>query len=664
MLMLLLLEQIIHLIIIQHHQQQHQQHHQQYRNGLSMAIENFEDIDEDDDAWDSPEDYNNDESSSSKEQQQQQQQPSLGINIGTQLEPLTPKEAQQLKQEATQTINNAFQERIDEIEDLKKQVQNDFETSKETLRFASNLRAKVETEKLMSKIDNLSNDFLKENEELRMGTKLAASADRRMGMDGVGLEVGSWGKFNGMDVVLSSGLLGSVGSAVPSPSSDTATATATGSSEEENGNMENRILIICDEKQDTNIQKVFDKFTTLITNQFNKPVQIETYKPTSNLPIGGNNAQCLIISSTSLTNGQSSANNILSRVLRRTISPGGGKVSKPPSHIVIVSPLGTERIEKFPYSMQNLMGGNKLKKAREVEEVAISTVKGRLVTDSSSISSSSSKQATLDYTIVKLGEIVNDDKVGSNGRDNTLNIMAGDCGDGKVGIDSSANVLLQAVTLRPYARNATLSVVGSCCADGNYESISEEQWEDYFLRLYGPELWRSTSLYTLDDGGDNNSDDEMVEKKFEELANYIGEWSKTFDNGAKGTGLTTPVRVEKSRFLKDQDTSIMRRKFGVRLEFKPTATGSAYKSKGEEREMEQSSSSSSQSQQPVFSNFNQNREGGVEIRVEQIRMKDGKQELRVRARRCNMGDFTVVKELSEETIVKNLERAVGVWMKK
>jgi hypothetical protein len=37
--------------------------------------------------------------------------------------------------------------------------------------------------------------------------------------------------------------------------------------------------------------------------------------------------------------------------------------------------------------------------------------------------------------------------------------------------------------------------------------------------------------------------------------------------------------------------------------------------------------------------------------------------LRVRARRCNYADDAVIKELSEETILKRLKEAVQSWQK-
>ncbi len=438
--------------------------------------------------------------------------------------------------------------------------------------------------------------------------------------------------------------------------------------------------------QDKNLKKVLERFSDLLNEKFPNPVTIDTYSPTAVIPMGAKNAQCAILVSTSLSNGQSSAEAILGRVLKRTLASGGGGVSKPPTHLVVLSPLGTERIEAFPYSMQNMvsihcsfcfllfdcsfppiqsyisytpiqcrhnklkMGGGKLKKAREVEEVAISTVKGRVIADASIPS--------LDYTILKLGEVVEDSKIASK-KEGALGIMPGDSLDGKVGIEAAANVLLRSVALQPSARNATLSVVG---AMGKGEDLEEEVWEDWFMRLDGPELWRSDVLV---EGGED------LNRKFEELASYIDQWSERFDNGAKGTGLTTPVSVSPSRFLDEEEgkTPSVIRKFGVRLDFKPTNTGSAYKSKSEERQLETQRGPNQSTSKPGASNINvlrQSKEGGVEILVEEVNKggADGKRQLRVRARRCNMDDATVVKELSEETILKRLGEAVEVWKKK
>lgn len=389
-----------------------------------------------------------------------------------------------------------------------------------------------------------------------------------------------------------------------------------------------------------------NRFEELVCDIFSDSVIIDKYSPSAVIPMGGNNAKCAILVSTSLSNGQASAENILGRVLKKTLVAGGGGVTKPPSHFVVVSPVGTERMEQFPYSMQNMMGGGKLKKAREVEEVVTSIVKRRFTADSSI--------PPLDYTILKLGDVVEDSKV-SSGKDGLIHVKPGDSLDGKVGVEAAAQVLLQAVALRPTARNATLSVVGGM--DKN-QDVGEDMWEDWFLRLDGPELWRSEPLAQ---GGVVD-----VEQKFEQLASYVNEWSNRYKDGAKGTGLTTPVTVSPSKFSPDDTSSTsIRRKFGVRLEFKQTNTGSAYRSKEEERKMERDiPGKSSTASKDQLTTMRQKKQGGVEILVEEVVQKEGSHELRVRAKRCNMDDDTVLKEMSETTILKSLEEAVRVWKEK
>ena len=360
---------------------------------------------------------------------------------------------------------------------------------------------------------------------------------------------------------------------------------------------------------------------------------VDKYTPTSSIPLGGLNAQCAVLVS-SCVNGRSSAENILGRILKRTVL--GGKIGSPPSHLVVLSSLGTERTDKFPYSMQNLMGG-KLSKRREVEEMVIDAVKGRIP----------GEQVPLDYTIVKIGDVVQDEKAKG-----TIEIMPGDSLDGEAGIDAAANVLLQAVAFQPAARNATLSVIGGIDAKTVVEDVT---WDDWFLRLDGPELLRVEDGLIVDGAAENE-----VDRKYEELSAYVREWSTMFEDGAKGTGLTTPVSVSMSRRIPVESEGTSMRS-GIRLEFKKTNTGSAYQSKDEERAFEKENTSGIPSNKKVVTikTSKQAKEGGVEILVE----KTTSGTLRVRARRCNMDDKTVVKELSEETIIKRVQEAIGVWSK-
>lgn len=89
--------------------------------------------------------------------------------------------------------------------------------------------------------------------------------------------------------------------------------------------------------------------------------------------------------------------------------------------------------------------------------------------------------------------------------------------------------------------------------------------------------------------------------------------------------------------------------------FLPTRTGKNYLSKDEERDRESQNGGRNGGSIPL----NTSREGGVDVVVEITK----ENELRVRARRCNYADNGVIKELSEQTILKRLQNAMEVWQK-
>ena len=316
----------------------------------------------------------------------------------------------------------------------------------------------------------------------------------------------------------------------------------------------------------------------------------------------------------------------------------------PPSHVVLISSLGTERTNKMPYSMQNLFGG-KLDKLREIEQGLVAISRTRQV----------GKQLPLDYTIVKFGEVTDDNSGGKE--EAVINIQPGDALDGEIGVNAAANVLIQAMAYQPYARNATLCTTGSLPADAN---IDDTTWNDKFLCLSGPELLR------IDAGkGAEDTDDGILDSKYEQLRQYVKQWSGAYEGDRKGTGLTTPVLVRKSRKPAYEVDGVVARD-GVRILFQTTNTGDRYKSASEERQDEKerssggsaapSKKSSSSSSTPVM--MKQRKEGGVEVLVEKT--TDGN--IRVRARRCNMDNKTIVKEMSEVVIVKSLKRAIEAWV--
>ncbi len=224
--------------------------YQSYRKTVTTFLSQGTDDDVDDDSWDSPEDYEQFQSQGGVEESTDDfplSVPNLGINIGSQLKPLSEEEAAELRAEAKAEIDKAFDGRLEEIENLKKTLSDDFERSKKAMQYASDLRAREQTERLMNKIDKISNDFLSKNKELREGTKMAAAADKNM--EGKGMDVGSWGTIAGVEVLTASSsgskaLLGSVGSADSS-----ANAVMAEGFEETIVATDNRILVICDEQQ-------------------------------------------------------------------------------------------------------------------------------------------------------------------------------------------------------------------------------------------------------------------------------------------------------------------------------------------------------------------------------------------------------------------------------
>jgi hypothetical protein len=343
-------------------------------------------------------------------------------------------------------------------------------------------------------------------------------------------------------------------------------------------------------------------------------VDVQVLKPTQTMPLGGDNAACVICFATSL-NDSSSLKNMLDRLLRRTMT-GGGKLTRPPTQLVCVSTLGTERTNKVPYSMQNLLGG-KLDKRRQMEEAVINTVRKRAI------------EPPLDYTIIKVGELK------ESNSDFTL--LPGDTLDGTTSPKLAAHVLVEAVAFQPFARNVTLSIIGSMP-----DNVSPQVWDEAFLRLDGPELVR------FDDGlGDPSKHDQLNE--------YLGEWALMMESAKKA--LATPIRVEASKRQFNLAREGVKERAGVRLLFLPTKTGSAYISRSEEKARERETGTSSSSTAPTTRKTKP--EGGVEVLVE-VTTKDS---LRVRARRCNMADDTVIKEISEETILKRLEDSLDAWKK-
>ena len=177
----------------------------------------------------------------------------LGIDLD--LAPLTEEEAAALQQDAEQVINDAIADGIEDIERLRTKMKRELDKSRQATLMASELKAQQASEQLLSKIDQLTSDFLQDTQGTRESTKLAAKASRAMENSNKGIEMGTWGTLGGRTVLAedssssSSSLLGSVENAKQKQQREDDSAAATPEESPSTQPQENRILVIADTKQ-------------------------------------------------------------------------------------------------------------------------------------------------------------------------------------------------------------------------------------------------------------------------------------------------------------------------------------------------------------------------------------------------------------------------------
>ena len=135
--------------------------------------------------------------------------------------------------------------------------------------------------------------------------------------------------------------------------------------------------------------------------------------------------------------------------------------------------------------------------------------------------------------------------------------------------------------------------------------------------------------------------------QFNGLSDYLMKWAKLFETDPKGMGLTTPIRLLPSS--NNIETTDVESFSGLRLVFQSTNTG--YKSKKEEDEKSNEINNSKKKKKK------EKLEGGVEVLVEKLISGT----IQVRAKRCDFDEDTMIKEMSEETIIKELRKAIDVW---
>jgi len=130
----------------------------------------------------------------------------------------------------------------------------------------------------------------------------------------------------------------------------------------------------------------------------------------------------------------------------------------------------------------------------------------------------------------------------------------------------------------------------------------------------------------------------------------ILEWSKFFTDPDKNMGLTTPVVLVELKSDEDDTDDDVTNFSGVQFLFQKSKAGgrSAYQDKDDEK-----NSKDKKDKEDVI------KEGGVEVKVNQL--SNGN--LSVIAKRCEIEEGTMVKEMSEQTIVDSLRKVMVAWKK-
>lgn len=156
------------------------------------------------------------------------------------------------------------------------------------------------------------------------------------------------------------------------------------------------------------------------------------------------------------------------------------------------------------------------------------------------------------------------------------------------------------------------------------------------------ELARFSNLLANGGSGSDGVSDNKIDVKFDSLSIMITSWSKMFSDH-KSMGLTTPVDVVKLPTTDDSS--------GVQLLFKKGVGGrSAYNDKDDKDDGDNKKKEKEESI----------KEGGVQVRIEKL--SDGN-DLEVIASRCEIEEGTMIKEMSEQTIIDSLRQAMQAWRK-
>jgi len=326
-------------------------------------------------------------------------------------------------------------------------------------------------------------------------------------------------------------------------------------------------------------------------------------------------------------------------------------------HILLLSPLGTDRSNEFPFNLQNLQGALDRKRGIEQSIRYLSSIYG------------------YNYNILKIGELPkdstyamiplnedDDEKKYLKLRKSTANIEVGQ-GDRFQGTTSlsSVNLAIFQSLVNPTTYNTTFSIIEKAPGKGDLKIPLENtasnveigknvftdpainsKWNDEFSKLDGPELRRFT--YSTS------------ESNLEIVRQVIRAWARQYMDGTKR--LVTPIFA-------------IRTKTGVKLYFNPKKNNSIAPRFKDMKEAEKIRRKGD----PLKETMNKNKqllgessdkkkvcylEGGLEIIVDEratysFSSNSQDSEILVRVKRCAMEPSTILKAMSEKELLNDLE---------
>ena len=143
-------------------------------------------------------------------------------------------------------------------------------------------------------------------------------------------------------------------------------------------------------------------------------------------------------------------------------------------------------------------------------------------------------------------------------------------------------------------------------------------------------------------------------EKFDSLQDYLKKWAKLLEEDPKGMGLTTKVKAVVPTFsppVKEQVTTEgVKFLTSVQLLFQPPSGGTGYGDKDDKKDDGGNNNANKKKKKKAA-------EGGVEVVV----LEEASGRLKILARRCNMDEDTMVKEMSEQAILDELKKAIRIW---